>query len=45
MSTISGSNTKITFEKVLLTASISEGNPDTISMTGEVYGTITRAAV
>jgi len=45
MSGLSGSNTKVTFEKVLLTAAVSEGNPDTIAMTGEVYGTITRAAV
>lgn len=43
MSGLSGSNTKVTFEKVLLTAAVSEGNPDTIAMTGEVYGTITRA--
>jgi len=42
---LSGSNTKVTFEKVLLTAAVSEGNPDTIAMSGEVYGTITRAAV
>jgi len=45
MSGLSGSNTKVTFEKVLLTAAVSEGNPDTIAMTGEVYGAITRAAV
>jgi hypothetical protein len=45
MSGLSGSNTKVTFEKVLLTAAVSEGNPDTIAMSGEVYGTITRAAV
>ena len=45
MSVLSGSNTKVTFEKVLLTAAVSEGNPDTIAMTGEVYGAITRAAV
>lgn len=45
MSSLGGSNTKATFEKVLLTASVSEGNPDSIAFTGEVYGTITRAEV
>ena len=45
MSAISGSNTKVTFNKVLLFASVAEGNPDTISVTGEVYGSIVRAAV
>lgn len=45
MSGLSGSNTKVTFEKVLLTAAVSEGNPDTISMSGEVYGPITRVAI
>lgn len=43
MSTLGGSNTKATFEKVLLTAAVSEGSPDSIAFTGEVYGTITRA--
>lgn len=43
MSSLGGSNTKATFEKVLLTASVSEGNPDSIAFTGEVYGPITRA--
>ena len=45
MSTLSGSNTKVTCEKVLLTAAIAEGNPDSISMSGEIYGNITRAEV
>jgi len=45
MSAISGSNTKATFEKVLLTASVAEGSPDSISFTGEVYGNIARATV
>jgi hypothetical protein len=45
MSALSGSNTKATFEKVLLTASIAEGSPNSISFTGEVYGSITRAEV
>ena len=45
MSAISGSNTKVTFNKVLLFASVAEGTPDTISVTGEVYGSIVRAAV
>jgi len=45
MSALGGSNTKATFEKVLLTASVSEGSPDSISFTGEVYGPITRAEV
>jgi spore coat protein U-like protein len=45
MSALSGSNTKVTFNKVLLFASIAEGNPDTISVTGEVYGSIVRAEV
>lgn len=43
MSALSGSNTKITCNKVLLTAAISEGSPTSISFTGEVYGDITRA--
>jgi hypothetical protein len=45
MSTLGGSNTKATFQKVLLTASVSEGSPDSIAFTGEVYGTIARATV
>ena len=45
MSALSGSNTKATFEKVLLTAAVSEGSPDSIAFTGEVYGSITRAEV
>lgn len=45
MSALGGSNTKATFDKVLLTASVAEGNPDTISITGEVYGGITRVEV
>lgn len=45
MSSLSGSNTKATFEKVLLTAAVSEGSPDSIAFTGEVYGSITRAEV
>tara|TARA_Y100000401_G_scaffold99522_1_gene87847 strand:- start:418 stop:900 length:483 start_codon:yes stop_codon:yes gene_type:complete len=45
MSALSGSNTKITFGKVLLSAAVSEGSPDTINISGEVYGTVTRAAV
>jgi spore coat protein U-like protein len=45
MSALSGSNTKVTFNKVLLFASVAEGNPDTISVTGEVYGSIVRAEV
>ena len=45
MSALAGSNTKATFEKVLLTASVAEGTPDTISLSGEVYGPITRAEV
>ena len=45
MTALSGSNTKVTFNKVLLFASIAEGNPDTISVTGEVYGSIVRAEV
>ena len=44
MTSLSGSNTKVTMTKVLITASFSEGSPDSISCTGEVYGTITRAA-
>lgn len=44
MTTLSGSNTKVTLTKVLITATFSEGTPDSISCTGEVYGTITRAA-
>lgn len=43
MSALGGSNTKATFEKVLLSASVAEGQPNSISFTGEVYGTITRA--
>ena len=43
MSALSGSNTKITCKGVLLTASIAEGSPGSISFTGEVYGSITRA--
>ena len=45
MSALSGSNTKVTFEKVLLTAALAEGNPTSISFTGEVYGSIARATV
>jgi hypothetical protein len=45
MAALSGSNTKATFEKVLLTAAVSEGSPDSIAFTGEVYGTISRAEV
>lgn len=45
MAALSGSNTKATFEKVLLTAAVSEGSPDSIAFTGEVYGSITRAEV
>ena len=44
MTTLSGSNTKVTMTKVLITTSFSEGSPDSISCTGEIYGTITRAA-
>lgn len=44
MSGLSGSNTKVTMTKCLITASFSEGSPDSISLSGEVYGTITRAA-
>ena len=43
MSALGGSNTKATFNKVLLTASVAEGNPTAVSFTGEVYGSITRA--
>jgi len=43
MSSLSGSNTKVTMTKCLLTASFSEGSPDSISFSGEVYGAITRA--
>jgi hypothetical protein len=43
MASLSGSNTKATFEKVLLSASVAEGQPNSISFTGEVYGNITRA--
>tara|TARA_B100000902_G_scaffold399923_1_gene473670 strand:+ start:6477 stop:6959 length:483 start_codon:yes stop_codon:yes gene_type:complete len=43
MSALGGSNTKATFQKVLLTASVAEGNPTAVSFTGEVYGSITRA--
>ena len=45
MASLSGSNTKTTFQKVLLTASVAEGSPTSISFTGEVYGDITRATV
>ncbi len=45
MASLSGSNTKATFEKVLLSASVAEGQPNSISFTGEVYGAITRAEV
>ena len=45
MAALGGSNTKATFNKVLLTASVAEGNPTSISFTGEVYGDITRAEV
>ncbi len=44
MSSLSGSNTKVTLTKCLLTASFAEGTPDSISISGEVYGTVTRAA-
>ena len=44
MSSLSGSNTKVTLTKCLLTASFAEGTPDAISISGECYGTITRAA-
>ena len=43
MAALSGSNTKVTMTKCLITASFSEGSPDSISLSGEVYGTITRA--
>lgn len=45
MAALGGSRTKATFEKVLLTAAVSEGSPDSIAFTGEVYGSITRAEV
>jgi|DEB0MinimDraft_6_1074348.scaffolds.fasta_scaffold186884_1 hypothetical protein len=45
MSALSGSNTKVTCNKVLLTAAVAEGSPGSISFTGEVYGAITRAEV
>jgi len=45
MAALSGSNTKVTCNKVLLTAAIAEGSPSSISFTGEVYGSITRAEV
>ena len=45
MSALTGSNTKVTFSKVLLTASIAEGSPTSVSFTGEVYGSIARATV
>ena len=44
MSGISGSNTKVTLTKCLIVPSFSEGSPDSVSLSGEVYGTITRAA-
>ena len=44
MSSLSGSNTKVTMTKCLIVASFSEGSPDSVSFSGEVYGTITRAA-
>lgn len=44
MSSISGSNTKVTLTKCLLVASFSEGSPDSVSLSGECYGTVTRAA-
>lgn len=44
MSSLSGSNTKVTLTKCLLTASFAEGTPDSISVSGECYGSITRAA-
>ncbi len=43
MSALGGSNTKAIFNKVLLTASVAEGNPTAVSFTGEVYGTVARA--
>ena len=36
---MSGGTHTVTLNKVLLTASFSEGQPDSISVTGEVYGT------
>ena len=40
-SAMSGGTHTVTLNKVLLTASFSEGQPDSISVTGEVYGTYT----
>ena len=44
MTTLSGSNTKVLLGKCLLSASFSEGSPDSVSFSGECYGTIQRAA-
>lgn len=44
MSSLSGSNTKVTLTKCLLVASFSEGSPDSVSISGECYGAVTRAA-
>ena len=44
MSALSGSNTKVTLTKCLMVASFAEGSPDSISISGECYGTITRTA-
>ena len=44
MTALSGSNTKVLLGKCLLTASFSEGSPDSVSFSGEVYGTMQRAA-
>ena len=40
-SAMAGGTHTVTLNKVLLTASFSEGQPDSISVTGEVYGTYT----
>ena len=40
-SSMTGGIHTVTLNKVLLTASFSEGQPDSISVTGEVYGTYT----
>lgn len=44
MSGLSGSNTKVTLTKCLMVASFAEGSPDSVSISGECYGTVTRAA-
>jgi len=41
---VGGSSTKVTCSKVLLFASVSEGSPDQIAISGEIYGGTIRAA-